>query len=222
MTSARNLTNHELAACIKMLRQSRQWTQETLAVLSRLTDRTVQRIERGEGASVTSRRALANAFELGDLDFFNKPFKVPTDEELQQQREQFDRDHMTLPAISLTTGRSLGILASECSMDTANLAFEADDATNCAFAELVDFYREFRDCSDLYTETQKLDVYKELEAMIKTLHNCGVSLRYARRNLKVGPEDAKLPIVAFHLVGFASGNEAENLIVPRACRVAGV
>lgn len=31
----------------------------------------------------------------------------------------------------------------------------------------------------------------------------------------------KLPIAAFHLVGFASDSEAENLIVPHACRITG-
>jgi transcriptional regulator with XRE-family HTH domain len=56
----RVLTPQELSLIIVEQRQQRGWTQATLAKLSRLTERTIQRIEGGEPSSVDTRRALAS------------------------------------------------------------------------------------------------------------------------------------------------------------------
>ncbi len=47
---------------IQKLRLQRGWSQEQLAELSGLSTRTIQRIERGQGASVDSLKALGAAF----------------------------------------------------------------------------------------------------------------------------------------------------------------
>ena len=49
---------------IQKLRLQRGWSQEQLAELSGLSVRTVQRLERGQAASVESLKALASAFEI--------------------------------------------------------------------------------------------------------------------------------------------------------------
>lgn len=51
---------------VQIERLKRGWTQEQLAVVSGLSTRTIQRIERGEAASAESLKALAAAF---DVDF---------------------------------------------------------------------------------------------------------------------------------------------------------
>lgn len=51
---------------VQTLRVKKGWTQEQLALVSGLSVRTIQRIERGEAASAESLKALAAAF---DVDF---------------------------------------------------------------------------------------------------------------------------------------------------------
>ena len=64
------------------MREVFQWSQETLAELAGLNVRTVQRVENAKSASTDTRRALTAAFEIEDIDAFNKPFAIPTEEVL--------------------------------------------------------------------------------------------------------------------------------------------
>ena len=118
----RLLTLAELAACIKLFREMRQWSQEQLAAISGLNVRTIQRVEHGLSASLDTRRALARAFEFEDIDTFNKPFTIPSEEEFKAEKEKFDREHVTLTAIPLTTGKQLSKLAESCTMDLSEPA----------------------------------------------------------------------------------------------------
>ncbi|QEL56693.1 2TM domain-containing protein [Chromobacterium paludis] len=56
---------------IQKLRLQRGWSQQQLADLSGLSVRTIQRIERGQGASVESLKSLAAVFEI-DFSELNK------------------------------------------------------------------------------------------------------------------------------------------------------
>ncbi|MEE4140940.1 helix-turn-helix transcriptional regulator [Pseudomonas viridiflava] len=58
----RVLSKGELGQVIRYLRELRQWSQETLAVLAKTTPRTIQRVEAGAGASLNTLRSLASAF----------------------------------------------------------------------------------------------------------------------------------------------------------------
>ena len=49
---------------VQKLRLQRGWSQEQLAELSGLSVRTIQRLERGQGASVESLKAIASVFEI--------------------------------------------------------------------------------------------------------------------------------------------------------------
>lgn len=80
---SRLLTPAEMALCIKLFREARQWSQEQLAAISGLNVRTIQRVEQGLSASLDTRRALARAFEFDDVDALNKPFTIPSEEELK-------------------------------------------------------------------------------------------------------------------------------------------
>src|SRR5690349_22309244 len=94
----RLLTLAELAVCLRMFRDMRKWSQEQLAEISGLNVRTIQRVEQGASASFDTRRALASAFEFEDIDALNKPFTIPSGEELKAAKEKFDRENVTLTA----------------------------------------------------------------------------------------------------------------------------
>ncbi|MCB2182157.1 MAG: 2TM domain-containing protein [Desulfobulbaceae bacterium] len=55
---------------VRKLRLERGWSQEQLAEISGLSTRTIQRVERGQKASLESQKALAAAFET-DVSIFN-------------------------------------------------------------------------------------------------------------------------------------------------------
>jgi transcriptional regulator with XRE-family HTH domain len=57
---------------IQKLRLQRGWSQEQLAELSGLSVRTIQRLERGQAASVESLKALGAAFEI-DFSHLKEP-----------------------------------------------------------------------------------------------------------------------------------------------------
>ena len=107
--SPRLITREELALLCKMQRHSRGWSQETLAELSGLQVRTIQRVENAEASSPDTRRALARAFGAEDIDVFNKVAVFPTIEEIEAKakaEEAFNRDHIKL-AVVPATGRRL-------------------------------------------------------------------------------------------------------------------
>ncbi|MFT3760381.1 helix-turn-helix domain-containing protein [Thauera sp.] len=217
---SRLLTPVELAAFIKLFRDMRQWSQEQLAAISGLNVRTIQRVEKGFPASLDTRRALARAFDFEDIDVLNKPFAIPSEEEAKAAKEKFDQEHVTLTAIALTTGKQLAKLAETCSMDLSEPAFELTREADERFAMLVDYLRDYRDCADHYSETQKFDVYDEMQSHIDALKALGVSLRYATRKMQVkwGTDaDAKpMPATMLYVVGFPLGEEPEQFATPKS------
>jgi transcriptional regulator with XRE-family HTH domain len=216
----RLLTPAELAVCIKLFRDIRRWSQEQLAEISGLNVRTVQRVEQGLSASVDTRRALAGAFECQDIDAFNKPFTIPSEEELKLAKEKFDQEHVTLTALPLTTGKQLAKLAEGCSMDLSEPAFELTREADEIFAVLVDYLRDYRDCADVYAEAQKFDVYDELQSHINALRALGVSLRYAERKMRVkwgtATDGQPMLVNVLYLVAFPLGKEPEQFATPKS------
>lgn len=216
----RLLTPAELAACIKLFREIRQWSQEQLAEISGLNVRTIQRVEQGSPASLDTRRALASAFEFEDVDALSKPFSIPSEADLKAAKEKFDRKHVTLAAIPLTTGKQLAKLAETCTMDLSEPAFELTREADETFAALVDFFRDYRDCAGAYTETQKFEVYDEMQSHIDTLKTLGVSLRYAERKMQVkwgpDPDSKPMPVNMLYVIGFPLGKEPEQFATPKS------
>jgi len=49
---------------LKRLRENRKWSQEQLAIMAGLSVRTIQRIERGQSASLESLKSLASVLEI--------------------------------------------------------------------------------------------------------------------------------------------------------------
>lgn len=219
----RLLTPAELAVCIKLFREMRQWSQEQLAAISRLNVRTIQRLERGLSASLDTRRALASAFEFEDIDALNKPFTIPSEEDFKAEKKKFDQEHVTLTATPLITGKQLAKLAESCTMDVSEPGFELSREADETFAMLVDYFREYRDCADVYKETQKFEVYDEMQSHIDTLKALGVSLRYAERRMQVkwgfDPDSKPMPVNVLYVVGFPLGKEPEQFATPKAAGV---
>src|SRR4051812_45496703 len=85
---ARPFTPDEIGNLVRTFRTMLKWTQDTLAELSGLQTRTIQRVEQGQPSSVDTRRAIARAFELNNLDYFNSLQNFPSDEQIRKQVEE--------------------------------------------------------------------------------------------------------------------------------------
>ncbi len=220
---ARLLTATESGAAIKIFREMRQWSQEQLAAISGLNVRTIQRIEQGAQGSLDTRRALASVFDFEDIDVLSQPFTVPTTEDMQAAKEKFDRENISLVAHPLTTGKQLAHLVESCTMDMSEAAFELAREADEAFASLIDYFREYRDCVDLYSESQKFAVYDELQSSIDSLRTLGVSLCYAVRTVQLTLGEAfecePMPTTALYVVAFPFGKEPTEFATPKSVGV---
>lgn len=216
---SRAITPVELALVVLLMRQGRKWSQEQLADLSRLTVRTIQRVERGAPSNVHTRRALARAFEAEDIDCFNKPYKRITAEEMQAAKEKFERENVTI-AVQPATGKKLAELAESVHADLFQAAVDLPREAEEVFASLADHWREYRDTSELYTEVDKLDVHDELQSRLDELQRMRFSLRFAERvvSLKLaGDTDAKpTRWKVGYVVAFPLGQEPEEIRTPRS------
>jgi transcriptional regulator with XRE-family HTH domain len=218
MTGPRLLTADELAAVIRMFRESRQWSQETLAALSGLSVRTVQRVENGEPSGIDTRRAIARAFDADDLDVFNKPYAIPTAEELRAEKERFDREHLVLDAVLVTSGREFAARFRESTGELATPAPEMSEPAARAFASMVDYLRDYRDY-DPMSETEKLDLSEPVQGYIDELAAEGIVVCYAMREASIvgptWPDKTPMPVTLIYLSAFHKDAAPERFVVSR-------
>lgn len=214
---ARYLTNEELAGVVKAFREMRQWSQEQLAEIARVSARTVQRVEEGQPSSLDTRRALAGAFGLEDIDALNKPYAIPTKEQQEAEKARFEKERVTLKAEKLDTGKQLGRLVELGSGLQIVDAVEMSPKAEKVFAQLTDYCTEYADCDELYSATDKLGVYAELDKLLSTLDAEGVTLVGASREvmLKVQGSDSPWKDTIVYVVAFTKGQEVETLAVAR-------
>lgn len=215
-------TGEELAKIVSLFREIMRWSQEQLAAVSGLSVRTIQRVERGATASFDTRRALARAFGLEDIDTFNKPVQVQSDADRKAAKEAFDRENITLALAPVSSGRGLAKLVEACDMDFSEPAFELEREAAEAFAGLVDYFRDYRDCAELYSEQQKLEVHEDLQNKIDGLKSLGISLRSAERRVFLRGDKAEkkpMEMIALYLVAFRLGQEPDQIATPRAIRL---
>ncbi|AGW88390.1 helix-turn-helix domain-containing protein [Cupriavidus necator] len=218
----RLLTPAELAVCIKVFRDARQWTQEQLAVVAELNVRTVQRVEQGWPVGPDTCRALANAFDFLDIDALNKPFAIPPEDELKAAQEQFNQEHAAFAALPLTTGKQLADLAQTSTMDMSQLAFEMGREADKRFTALMEYFRDYRDGQGAYTEAQKREAADTMQANIDVLKTLGVSLRYAEREVLLkgnSDPDRSMPANVLYVIGFPLGKEPKLFATPTSVEI---
>ncbi len=218
----RLLTPEELAMLVKVFREMRRWSQEQLGEISGLSVRTIQRLEKGQPLDLDTRRSLARAFEFEDIDALNKPFSFPTEEEMKAEKEKFNRENIKLKALPLTTGKQLASLVEMHSMDLTTSSFELPREAAEQFAKLTDYFREYRDCSELHSERDKLDVFDELQGYINTLRTLGVSFCYATRKVAIKsslPDAQHIQASVLYVVAFPLGKEPTEFATPRAAQI---
>lgn len=208
---------------IRLLRTQRQWSQEQLAGISGVNVRTVQRTERGEGAKFHTRRALAQAFELSNIDALNTPTQVPTAEENEAKQKAFERDYRTLTATKIVSARALGGLASDCHADQSWMAYDPSPAVEAAFAALLDCLRDFRNCADDVPEVDKIGMHADMQGYLNELAAHGATVLAAtddplmRFGGALGGGPVRVRILYLGL--FPTTETPDSFAVPRKARI---
>jgi transcriptional regulator with XRE-family HTH domain len=220
----RTLTPEELAAVVRLFRETRGWSQEQLGEIARVAARTVQRVEDGQPSSLETRRALAGAFGFDDIDAFNKPYAIPTNEELAAAKERFEREHVTLKVAVVESGKQLAGLTEGCGASLFSEGVELSGEAEHLFASLSDYCREYGDCSELYSAVDKVAVYEELQNHVVALEAEGVCLVAATRRL-VFKENEQDPgpgvrTDVLYVVAFPKGRAPEKIAVTRRVQFA--
>lgn len=111
-------------------------------------------------------------------------------------------------------------LITSCEMDLSEPAFELPREAAAEFAALIDCYREYRDCHDLYSETDKLDIYDELQQHVDALRVLGVSLCHGQRKVALRMGSGELVnATVLYVVAFRLGHEPTQIVTPKAARI---
>jgi transcriptional regulator with XRE-family HTH domain len=223
MESAHRLISpDELAIVIKIYRQVNGWTQETLAEISGLTVRTIQRIENSEPSSVDTRRALARAFQIEDIDIFNKPHSFKSEEQIRKEAEEVEKNYVTLDVTVAKSGKDLADFAERMTMYCLQQADNVPRSVAEEVASLYDYLRDYGDVDELYSFAQKLVVHDELDRYLSTVKEAGYSICCALRNTKiVGPnwkDKTPLPVTIGYAFVVPKDREPMQARVPKAFR----
>lgn len=224
-TETRLLTPTEIGQAVKMIRTIMGWSQETLAELSGLTTRTVQRVESGQPSSIDTRRAIARAFGCEDIDFFSRPTTIPSLEQAKAQKEAFDREHLVLPA-EVVDGRAIINRLLDAKGFRAIGPGSTVDLTHAvqdAFAAVLDFLRDCMDIADDVSRVEMLGYGDTIEDLAAALREAGFCLCAAVRNAALVTGDGKgqtpMPTTIIYVVAAPADQAPKHIAVPR--RVSG-
>jgi len=204
-----------LAFYVVQYRNQRGWTQEILAELTKLNVRTIQRIEKGEGASSVARRALAVAFELEDIDVFNRPFQHPDEAALREQYERMT-ETVTLTLKKVTDGKQLREMSESAQRCLFNAIEDLSEESECCFAELQDYLQDYSLIYEEYTAVQKLTVNAELQEMLVRLAREGVSLGIAVGRIKKGEAEDPFFSKVNYYIAASSDNLPKEIMVNKS------
>jgi transcriptional regulator with XRE-family HTH domain len=177
----------DLAVFVRTLRDERKWSQETLAALARITERTVQRVENGEPSSLDTHRAIADAFGY-ELNYFDKPWPFPNSERLKDYVAEIEKTTIAVPIVPIQDGRTLRNMVEQSQSSVAEEIGKISDAAREAFAQLIDLLRDYRDMSDCYSMSERLDIDRSIEELLKKIarekSSIGAGLRHAKLSSK--------------------------------------
>lgn len=190
-TEQRILTPEELGRVVRTFREAKQWTQATLAELSGLTERTVQRVEKGDNASHDTRCALARGFGFDNLNIFNEPIPMLNEEKYNTYLTELESSTVTVDIKRATKGRDVRSTIEGADSSVSDYVGEPAREAREVFAEFVDNLRDYNDIQDCFSDTQRLDFDNMLDELLARVqsHGCavGVGKRKAMINFSNDP-----------------------------------
>jgi transcriptional regulator with XRE-family HTH domain len=158
---------------VRQLRRERKWTQWQLAQISRLSERTIQRIENGHRMGITAELALAGAF---DIDIPALYLSAPLGKS-DERASDLPKDFRILPR--LATGTALLDV-----IEVESLGYPAHFEAEPRQRQKVDeFLQHVQAWGTLGREIESIDrakVVQIFQTMLDELDACGVYVFGAR------------------------------------------
>jgi transcriptional regulator with XRE-family HTH domain len=211
----------------KCIREASHWSQEAVAASAGLDVRTIQRIEAGKSASITTRRALARGLGYENQDIFQDPTFIATAygllNDLQAgNRERLEAqfpDHMRLPVTRVASGDALGSLADVSEATLLNADESLSPEAKEIAASLFDYLRDIVDISADASFSDKLAYTKDMDAMLRSLEGLGTAVYSAIRSTKMAGAfwtyKTPIPITIGYLTVVPSDRSITEIMVPR-------
>ncbi len=204
-----------------MMRGVMEWSQETLAEISELTARSIQRTEAGQQVNTDTKRAIARAFGCDDLNFLMQPITVSSPEKLEAQKVAFDRNHLVLD-VEPVDGRGIihRLLDAEGfrAIGPGNIV-ELPRPVEDAYAAVLDFVRDCMDVMDVARRAEMLGYGDHLDELMEPMRAAGFCLLVASREVNLssvtGPEAKPLLTTILYVVAGPLAHLPKQIFVPR-------
>jgi transcriptional regulator with XRE-family HTH domain len=214
-TEYRPYSPEQLACLVSLFRQAHGWSQETLAELAGVTPRTVQRVEAAEPTNLDTRRALARAFAIEDIDTFNRPHEMSTPDGAARAKQDFDR-RFTVVETERADGRTLvtAIAASGPyrAIHTGAVGRPPREVEDL-YARIADFLQDVMNVADVAGRVEVLGYGDEVEGRIAEMRGFGWELASGSRKVDVSP--ARLPTEITYVLAIPAGAGNRHVAVPK-------
>jgi DNA-binding XRE family transcriptional regulator len=212
---------------VKCIRDTSHWSQEALAANAGLDVRTVQRVEAGKPASLTTRRALARGLGYDNHDIFDSPdfiasvYKILgalTGTSPEAMEKQFP-DHMRLPASRVSSGNALGRLADMANGLLPNMEEDLPETAKETAAIIFDYLRDLMDLGSDVPYSDKLAFNRDMGSLLANLEAEGAVIYAATRNMRISNEawenKTPLPMTIVYLSAVPRDREPKEIMVPK-------
>lgn len=204
--------NAVLARNVKTIRDIKHWTQQHLADTAGIQLRTVQRVEKGEGASIETLGALANAFDVS-IDLLQTDMEAAL-EQFRRAEEELRRTHYLVDVAPVTCSAHLEAIAGSDAYLTH--CESEEDAVRDAFASLAANLRDMGDIWDDVDPTHHRGWVKEAYEQVEQLNRLGVvvSLGKANRTMRAGTGTVEFRTL--HVVAWPKGQEKSVIAIAKS------
>lgn len=187
----RFLAPDEIAAGVVNFRKQAGWKQITLAHEAGVTERTVQRVERGEKVDEETLRRIGRALRLTESAFVG-PRYIPTEDETIASVEKALRDIRVVDIQVFSQARDFDAILS-----VHGHLIDDSAAPECLGDEFAGFKDMLQDWGDIYSEiphSGKLDACRDLLAHVRNIESKGFEARFG---LYTTDDDLKVAVVMF-------------------------
>ncbi|TPG56580.1 XRE family transcriptional regulator [Sphingomonas glacialis] len=216
-----------LGSWVKIVRLTLKWSQDALAEASGLTVRTVQRVEAGERASLTTRRCLARGLGYENPDMFDDPAFAATviqfyaTVNVDQIKTEEDRhpDHLKLAVSPLETGVAVASLISACDAWVFHCDEDAPANAQSEAAGLFDLLQDYGDIWSDLTHSNRVDSQADFAPSLEALRLLGMRVYQATRAARLFGKDWVDPTPISTTVGYVTivpiERDLSHILVPK-------
>jgi transcriptional regulator with XRE-family HTH domain len=204
--------NAVLAKNVRTLRDMKHWTQQHLAETAGILLRTVQRVEKGDGASLETLGALSNAFDVS-IDVLQTDVEALM-EQVRQQQEALRKTHDFIAVTPVTCSAHL-----ESVGDADGSVMECvstDDAVRDGFAALKANLRDMIDIWDDVDPAHHRDWAKAAYGQVEELNRLGIVVCIGKANRVFRTGAGTINMDTLYVVAWPKGEEKPFVAVEKA------